>query len=196
MSLYLTVSETHWLAKKCSPSSYRRWSFGASWKHLALQLKHAQVDMCGGRGGVDVSHHLQSLQDVLVLLLPVASHQSVRVTVRWQDAWRKVGVRENPAVNKDNYLTVFCLKKNDFLLSCPKHRRLLIKWNCCQNLFFLKWNCDKIAVQSKHQATNIKRNQLHYTQISMKLGNSYKIWQEMTTISASLSNIGYLYVLQ
>lgn len=69
-------------------SSYRGRGLWASWEHLALQLEHAQVYLGGGCGRVYVSHHLQSLHDILVLLLPVASHQKVRVTVRWQDSCR------------------------------------------------------------------------------------------------------------
>lgn len=68
--------------------SYRGGGLGATWQHLVLQLEHAQVDVGGGRGGVDVPHHLQALQDVLVLRLPVASDQSVGVAVGRQDPCR------------------------------------------------------------------------------------------------------------
>lgn len=60
---------------------YRACGLRAPWKHLALQLEHAQADVGERSGTVDVSHHVQSFQDVIVLLFPVASHQSVRVTV-------------------------------------------------------------------------------------------------------------------
>lgn len=79
-NFFLYQSQTCQHYTECA-SSYRSRGLRAPWEHLALQLEHAQVDVGGGCGRVDVSHHLQSLQDVLVLLLPVASHQSVRVTV-------------------------------------------------------------------------------------------------------------------
>lgn len=69
-------------------SSYRGGDLGAAGEHLALQLEHAQVDVCGRCGGADVPHHLQSLQDVVVLPLPVVSNQCVRVAVGGQDACR------------------------------------------------------------------------------------------------------------
>lgn len=66
--------------------SYRRRDFRAAREHVALQLKHTQVDVGGRGGGLDESHHLQRLHDVLVLLLSVVSNQAVRIAVRRQDA--------------------------------------------------------------------------------------------------------------
>lgn len=85
----MTFSQSHTWQYYCGrASSYRRRGLGAPWEHLALQLEHTQVDVGGGCGRVDVPHYLQSLQDVLVLPLPVASNQSVRVAVGRQDAYR------------------------------------------------------------------------------------------------------------
>lgn len=85
--------------------SYRREGLGAAGEDLGLQLEHAQVDVGGRCGGTDVPHDLQSLQDVLVLLLPVAPNQGVGVAVGRQDACR------GPAEPEKNVKNVKKLKK-------------------------------------------------------------------------------------